>query len=160
LILDVAIPRDFEPRIGDLDQVMLYHIDDLRTQAEQNRLRRQKGIDPALVIIERETAACFAQLLHQRDAGLLLRQLGNHADQIRQRELEALFANRPDLTDGDRKAIAHMAARLQNQLLHHPRAAVRSAVVESHHNHPHPVLDALRQIFGLTDRSPNSLKKI
>ena len=69
LILDIAIPRDFDPRIGDLDQVMLYHVDDLRAQAEQNRLQRQKGIDPALAIIERETAACYAQLRHQHDAG-------------------------------------------------------------------------------------------
>ena len=60
LILDIAIPRDFDPRIGDLDQVTLYHVDDLRAQADQNRLRRQKGVDPALLIIERETAACCA----------------------------------------------------------------------------------------------------
>jgi glutamyl-tRNA reductase len=60
LILDIAIPRDFDPRIGDLDQVMLYNVDDLRAQAEQNRRPRQKGVDPALAIIERETAACYA----------------------------------------------------------------------------------------------------
>ena len=94
LILDIAIPRDFDPRIGDLDQVTLYHVDDLRAQSEQNRLQRQKGIDPALMIIERETADCYAKLRHQHDAGLLLQQLGNHADQIRQRELAALFASR------------------------------------------------------------------
>jgi glutamyl-tRNA reductase len=160
LILDVAIPRDFDPRIGDLDQVTLYHVDDLRAQAEQNRLERQKGIDPALVIIERETAACYAQVRHQRDAGLLLQQLGNHADQIRKRELGALFATRPDLTEADREAIVHMALRLQNQFLHHPRAAVRSAVTQPHHDHPHSVLDFVRHIFGLGDRSQNSLKKI
>ena len=91
LILDIAIPRDFDPRIGDLDQVTLYHVDDLRAQAEQNRLQRQKGIDPALMIIERETADCYAKLRHQHDAGLLLQQLGNHADQIRQRELGYSF---------------------------------------------------------------------
>jgi glutamyl-tRNA reductase len=162
LILDIAIPRDFDPRIGDLDQVTLYHVDDLRAQAEQNKLQRQKGIDPALVIIERETADCYAKLHHQRDAGLLLQQLGNHADQIRQRELGALFASRTNLTEDDREAIAHMTARLQNQLLHHPRAAVRSAVTEPNHDHdqPHPVLGFVRQIFGLGDRSPNSLKNI
>jgi glutamyl-tRNA reductase len=160
LILDIAIPRDFDPQIGNLDQVTLYHVDDLRTQAEQNRLQRQKGVDPALVIIEHETAACYAQLRHQGDAGLLLQQLGNHADQIRQRELGTLFANRPHLSDDDREAITHMTARLQNQLLHHPRAAVRSAIVEPRHdhNHPHPILDFVRQIFGLG--SPSSLKKV
>ena len=134
-------------------------MDDLRAQAEQNRLRRQKGIDPALVIIEQETAACYATLRHQQAAGLLLQQLGNHADQIRQRELTALFASRPDLNEADREAIAHMAMRLQNQFLHHPRAAVRSAVTESHHDHPHPLLTAVRHLFGLGDPPPSSLKK-
>jgi glutamyl-tRNA reductase len=159
LILDIAIPRDFDPQIGNLDQVTLYHVDDLRTQAEQNRIQRQKGIDPALVIIERETSACYAQLRHQRDAGLLLQQLGNHTDQIRHRELGTLFAARPNLSEEDRQAITHMAARLQNQFLHHPRAAVRSAISEPHQDHPHPVLDSLRHMFGLGDRSPTPLKK-
>ena len=162
LILDIAMPRDFDPRIGSLDQVMLYHVDELRAQAEQNRLSRQKGIDPATEIIERETAACYLQLRHQRDVGLLLEQLGNHADQIRQRELSALYSTRPDLTEADREAIAHMATRLQNQFLHHPRVAVRTAVTEPHldHGHPHPVITFVRQIFGLGERSQNSLKKI
>ena len=113
------------------------------------------------MIIERETAACYAALRHQQAAGALLQQLGNHADQIRQRELDALFASRPDLTDADREAIAHMAMRLQNQFLHHPRAAVRSAVTESSHEHPHPLLNAVRHLFGLGDHPPPaSLKKI
>src|SRR5262249_5136542 len=115
LILDIAIPRDFDPRIGDLDQVTLYHVDDLRAQAEQSLRRLPKGIDPALLITERETAACYSLLRHQEAAGTLLQQLGNHADLIRQRELNALFANRPELSDADREAIAHMTTRLQNQ---------------------------------------------
>jgi glutamyl-tRNA reductase len=160
LILDIAIPRDFDPRIGDLDQVMLYHVDDLRAQAEQNRLRRQKGIDPALAIIERETAACYAMLRHQHDAGHLLRELGDSYDAARLRELDKLFASRPHLSEADREAIAHAMLRLQNQFLHHPRAAVRSAAAESHHEHPHPILDAVRHLFGLGERAPNSLKKI
>jgi glutamyl-tRNA reductase len=161
LILDIAIPRDFDPRIGDLDQVTLYDVDDLRAQAEQNRRQRQKGVDPALVIIERETAACYAMLRHQQAAGLLLQQLGNRADQIRERELSALFATRPELSDADREAIAHMAMRLQNQFLHHPRAAVRSAVVEPHDQQIHPLLNAVRHLFGLGEAPPrNTLKKM
>ena len=59
----------------------------------------------------------------------------------------------PHLSDADREAIAHMTMRLQNQFLHHPRAAVRSAVAEPHHDHPHPILDAVRHLFGLGDRA-------
>jgi glutamyl-tRNA reductase len=149
LILDIAIPRDFDPRIGDLDQVTLYHVDDLRAFVEQNREKRQKTIDPALEIIERETAACHALLRHQHDAGHLLEELGNNYDLTRQRELARLFGALPHLSQADRETIAHMTIRLQNQFLHHPRAAVRSAAAEPHHNHPHPILDAVRHLFGL-----------
>jgi glutamyl-tRNA reductase len=152
LILDIAIPRDFDPRIGELDQVTLYHVDDLRAQAEQNLSRRRKGVEPALQIIERETATCYAALRRQQDAGALLRQLGDRADQIRARELEFLFQTHPELSEADREAIAHMASRLQNQFLHHPRAAVRSAATEpAPPDAPHPVLTAVRHLFGLAD---------
>ena len=81
----------------------------------------------------------------------MLRQLGDNADAIRRRELDALFASRPDLSDADREAIAHMVYRLQNQFLHHPRAALRSAASEPAHEHPHPLLNAVRHLFGLAD---------
>jgi glutamyl-tRNA reductase len=152
LILDIAIPRDFDPRIGTLDRVMLYNVDDLQAQAEENRKRRQKHVDPALTIIEAETAACYAALRHQKYAGVVLRQLGDRAEAIRQRELSALYAACPDLTDAQREAVSHMAHRLQNQLLHHPRAALRSAAAEdAPHGHPHPLLNAVRHLFGLAD---------
>jgi glutamyl-tRNA reductase len=159
LILDIAIPRDFDSRIGSLDQVMLYNVDDLRAQAEQNLRQRRKGVDPAMVIIERETQACFAALWHQRHAGQVLRQIGDHADTIRARELEALFASCPDLTPEQRAAIAHLAQRLQNQLLHHPRAALRSAASEPPADeHPHPLLHAVKHLFGLADPAPSAFK--
>src|SRR5262249_59832321 len=83
LILDIAIPRDFAPEVGGLEQVLLYNVDDLRAQAEENRRRRLKGVDPALAIIEREATACFAALRQQRYAGAVLRQLGDSCDAIR-----------------------------------------------------------------------------
>ena len=66
------------------------------------------------------------------------------------------------VADEDRAAITHMATRLQNQFLHHPRAAVRSAVTQTQapNNHPHPILDSVRHLFGLGDRSASALKKI
>jgi len=156
LILDIAVPRDFDPKIGDLDQVTLYNVDDLRAHVDQNLKRRQKGIDPALLIIERETAACYATIQHQEAAGKVLKQLGNRADQIRERELENLFASLSQLSDSDREAIARMASRLQNQFLHHPRAAVRSAVAQADPELPHPLLSAVRDLFGLADGSGKS----
>jgi glutamyl-tRNA reductase len=151
LILDIAIPRDFDPKVGTIDRVMLYNVDDLRAQADENRKLRARGIDPALVIIERETATCYAALRHQLYAGAVLRQLGATADAIRQRELDSLHTACPELSAQQRAAIAHMAQRLQNQFLHHPRAALRSAAAEPPREHPHPLLNAVRHLFGLVD---------
>jgi glutamyl-tRNA reductase len=151
LILDIAIPRDFDPRIGDLEQVMLYNVDDLRTQAEQNLQRRQKGVDPALAIIEAETQRCLADLRHRTHAGLVLRQLGDYADTVRLREQEALFTRHPELTPSQIEDITHTLQRLQNQFLHHPRAAIRTAAVAEATEHPHPLLHALKALFGLNE---------
>ena len=149
LILDIAVPRDFDPRIGGLEQVHLYNVDDLQGQADLNRKGRALGIDAALEIVGRETAGCLAELRHHRHAGALLRQLGDHADRARRRELDRLFAARPDLSEADRLAITHTFSRFQNQLLHHPRAALRSAADEPTADHPHPLLAAVRHLFGL-----------
>ncbi len=176
LILDIAVPRDFDERIGTLDQVWLYNVDDLRAAADENRRQRQKGIDPALSIIEHETAACVALLRHQRSTGVVLRQLGDHAEAIRRRELDALFAARPDLAhDPDaRAAIEHMVSRVQNQMLHRPRTALRSVAstplptlpassphepepAAAHaHAHAHSLVAAVRHLFGLADTSSSS----
>ncbi len=151
LILDIAIPRDFDPEVGTLDRVTLYNVDDLRAQAEENRKRRRKGVDPALAIIDREAAACFAALWHQRHAGAVLRKLGDSWDLIRDREVADLFAAHPEFTEAQRAAIAHRFHRLQNQYLHHPRAAVRSAATDPPAQDPHPLLNAVRHLFGLAD---------
>ena len=151
LILDIAIPRDFDPRIGDIEQVMLYNVDDLRKQADQNRQRRQKGVDPALAIIESETERCLADLRHRTHAGLVLRQLGDYADTVRLREQEALFTRQPGLTQAQKDDIAHAFQRLQNQFLHHPRSAVRTAAAAEATEHPHPLLHALKALFGLNE---------
>ena len=127
LILDLAVPRDFDPRVGALERVTLYNVDDLRAQAEQNLQGRHAQIDDARRIVERESAACLAALRHRRHAGALLRQLGDHADAVLRRELDRLFTAQPDLTDGQRTVIARTMSRLCNQLLHQPRAALCSA---------------------------------
>ena len=57
----------------------------------------------------------------------------------------------PKFTAAEREAIAHMACRVQNQILHRPRAALRSAAAEPAHEHTHPLLNAVRHLFGLAD---------
>ena len=151
LIIDIAVPRNFDPRIGELEQVMLYDLGDLRAQVEQNLSDRRERLEEARSLVEREAAACFAALRYRRDAGALLRQLADRAEAAVRRELDRLFLARPDLTDTQRAAIAQAMSQLPNQLLHHPRSALRTAVATGGAADPHPLLDAARHILGLAD---------
>jgi glutamyl-tRNA reductase len=154
LIVDIAVPRDFDPRIGELAQVMLYDLDNLRGQVERNLADRRERLEKARAMVEREAAACFASLRHRRDAGVLLRQLADRTEAAVRRELDRLFLARPDLTDTQRAAIAQAMSRFLNQFLHHPRSALRAAVDAGDPADPHPLLDAARRVFGLVDAPP------
>jgi glutamyl-tRNA reductase len=153
LIIDIAVPRDFDPRIGELEQVMLYDLGDLRSQVERNLSDRLERLKTARLIVDREADACFAALRYRRDAGALLRQLATRTEAAVCRELDRLFLARPDLTDAQRNAIAHAMSHLPNHLFHHPRSALRAAVAGGDVADPHCLLGAVRRVLGLSDVS-------
>ena len=112
LILDIAIPRDFDPRIGDLDQVMLYHVDDLRAAGRAEPSGAAEGDRPGAGDhrardgrLLRHAAAPARRGPPAPGAGRLVRR------RPRQRELNKLFAALPHLSEADREAIAHMMMR-------------------------------------------------
>lgn len=148
LILDIAVPRDFDPRINALETVNLYSVDDLQAQADANRSERLRAVETASAIVREETAACADAIRHRHLAGSILRQLGDYSDTVRTRELDRLFASRPQLSEEDRKAISQTLHRFQNQLLHHPRTALRSATGSADHS-GRSLVDAVRHLFGL-----------
>ncbi len=156
LILDLAVPRDFDARIAELQQVLLFNVDDLQRQVDRNREARSRQIQPALALIAAETHACGETLLNRDRASELLRQLGANADQVRCRELEKLYSRCPEFTGDQREVIEQFAQRLQNQLLHHPRAALRGSGMrggtadEAVEAPPHSrIVEVFRHIFGL-----------
>jgi glutamyl-tRNA reductase len=161
LILDIAVPRDFDERIGRLEQVLLYNVDDLQLQVRSNLEGRRRGIEPAQALIEQETTACLAALRQRhggQGAGALLRELGLYTDTVRDRELVRLFDLCPDLTEPQRAAITQFARRLQNQYLHHPRTALRQlsgldpaadeALASAPQDDGH-LMEVVRHLFGL-----------
>lgn len=146
-ILDLAVPRDFEPAIGECLGVYLYSIDDLRETCERNRRQRDLELPMALGIIEEETDRFMADLYHQT-TGPIIKRLRENWDQIKKDELRRLFNKLPDLEDRAHDEINRFSDRLVNKLLHPPLESLRD---EARHGIPHHLLEAFKRLFQLKD---------
>jgi glutamyl-tRNA reductase len=152
MILDLAMPRDFDPAIGDLAGVYLYSIDDLRSACERNRREREKEWPKAERIIEEETRR-FMTDLHHRATAPTIRRLKERADEVKAEELARLLnkLGGPDGKGLDPKVRAEITAafdRVVNKLLHPPLESLRD---EAQHGAPHGLLEALKRLFQLKD---------
>ena len=90
-ILDLGVPRDFDPEIRELDdQVFLYGIDDLQAICERNRKARQKEVEKALRIVDEETDLLLGELNH-RATGPIVKRLREQWQKTVQLETDRLF---------------------------------------------------------------------
>jgi len=145
VILDIAVPRDFDPRIHDGDRVCLFNIDDLQRIREQTLASRQKHVGPAEAIVEQE-AARFVKEWTRRRHGPIIAQLTDEFDCKRRAVMSQLMGKlNGRLSDADRQSIEGAFRLLQNQFLHGPISALGDA---SHEGGP-ALLEALRQLFRL-----------
>jgi len=146
-VLDLAVPRDFDPAIGDCLGVYLYAIDDLRQTCERNRRAREKEWPKAEAIIEDETARFVVEMNH-RATGPTIRRLRDRATQLKVEELDRLLAKLAPSDDRTRVEIARSFDRLINKLLHPPLESLRD---DAQSGAPHGLLDALKRLFQLKD---------
>lgn len=148
--IDIAVPRDIDPRVNDINNAYLYDVDDLQGVVNANLKERQKEAQEAEAIIEYE----IGQFQHWM-AGLqvvpTIVALRQHIDGLRQAELDKTFANLKHLSDKDRKAIAAMSSALVNKILHPPTRMLKQAQQEEN---AQPYVDALQQLFGLEIEAP------
>ncbi len=146
-ILDLAIPRDFDPAVGECLGVYLYSIDDLQKACQENLREREKELPTAIRIVEEESKEFMAQLNH-RATGPIIKRLKQGWQQPKDDELRRLFNKLPDLDDKARAEIMQAFDRLINKLLHPPLESLRD---ESRHGIPHSLLESLKRLFQLKD---------
>ncbi len=117
-LVDIAVPRDFDPQCGSLDNVYLYNIDDLQSAVEQNLAARHEEVQSVLAIVDTETRE-FYKDLDGRQASSAIVNLRNHFHDVRGDELER-FAKKHKLSDADVALFEKFSRRLVNKLLHQP----------------------------------------
>ena len=146
-VLDLAVPRDFDARIGDCLGVYLYSVDDLQKTCEENRKQREREWPKAQRIIDLETQRFLTQWNH-RLTGPTIRQLKAGVDEVKQQELQRLLNKLDGLDPQVRNEIEISFDRLVNKLLHPPLESLRDEAEKGTH---HGLLDALRRLFQLSD---------
>jgi glutamyl-tRNA reductase len=146
VILDIAVPRDFDPRIHDGERTCLFNIDDLKRIREQTLADRLKHVGPAEAIVEQEQRrflADWARRLH----GPTIARLTADLEAKRQAIVRQLLAKlNGKFTEADRAYIEGAFRLLQNQFLHGPISALAE---EPHEAGGHTLLEALRKLFRL-----------
>jgi len=116
LIIDIAVPRNFEPAVKDIDEVHLYSIDELTSVVEHNLNGRQEDMAKGMKIVCAK-AAGFMDWFKAREIGPLIGQMKEKFLQISKKELEQFFKN----TEEDvycKETLEAMVTRVVNKLLH------------------------------------------
>ena len=146
VILDIAVPRDFDPDIHDGDSTFVFNIDDLKGVREQTLARRRAHVERAEAIVEQE-ARRFVDDWGRRKNGQLIARLTAEFESRRREVLEPLLGRlNGKLTEKDRRDIEAAFRLYQNKLLHGPITALGEATREG--GGP-ALLEAVRRLFRL-----------
>jgi glutamyl-tRNA reductase len=146
VVFDMAVPRDFDPRLHDGDRVSVFNVDDLTRIADQAAAERRKHVPAAEAIVATEVTR-FVQDWTRRKDGPVIGQLTAEADRLRDAVLLPLLAKLDGkLTPAELEYLEGAFRLFQNKLLHGPIAALQEA---SRTGHSGTLRDALMKLFGL-----------
>jgi glutamyl-tRNA reductase len=146
-VLDLAVPRDFDPEISQYNNVYLYCIDDLQAVCDQNRKAREKEWPKAERIVAEQTTRFLAERNHRVTAPTIQR-LRQQADQLKKVELQRLLNKLGAIDPHAQEEIECSFDRLVNKLLHPPLESLRD---EAKKGSPHSLLQALRHLFQIPE---------
>jgi glutamyl-tRNA reductase len=127
--IDLAVPRDVDPRVGELDNVYLYDVDDLEAFSERNRAERGREAAAAEKIIEKETAQ-FVEWMRSLEVVPTLVALREKFVKVAESETARALAELGPADEKQRKVVERLGESIVNKLLHAPVTQLKRAGVE------------------------------
>ncbi|NBC22847.1 MAG: glutamyl-tRNA reductase [Gammaproteobacteria bacterium] len=142
-IVDIAIPRDVEPEVGELSDVYLYTIDDLTEIIEENVRQRREAAASAETLVD-DGASHFLRECRAHHSRELLKNFRAQAEAVKSAELTRALR---DLNSGaDPEAVLNTLARsITNKLIHQPTVAIREASADGRAD----LLEYLKTLYSL-----------
>ncbi|TMO30796.1 glutamyl-tRNA reductase [Pseudoalteromonas sp. S4492] len=125
LFIDIAVPRDIESQVGELDAAYLYSVDDLQAIVSENIAAREQAAEQAQAIIRSRTDE-FAMWLRSLDSVDLIRHYRNDVQDIKSELVEKALGQLQAGKEAE-KVILELANKLTNRLMHAPTRAIQDA---------------------------------
>ncbi len=146
-LIDIAVPRDIDPAVNEIDNVYLYDLDDLQGVVQANLRERQREAERAEALIDREVSQ-FVSWLSSLEVVPTIVAMRKKVESIREEELRRVFARLPDLTPEEQQAISTLASSIVNKILHDPMTELKrqSALKDGH-----LYVNVLRRLFAIRE---------
>ncbi|KIL53309.1 glutamyl-tRNA reductase [Jeotgalibacillus alimentarius] len=148
-MVDIAVPRDLDPAINELDNVFLYDIDDLEGIVQANLEERKQAAEAIGLMVE-EAIVAFKEWLNMLGVVPVISELREKALAIQAETMESIERKMPSLTDRERKVLNKHTKSIINQLLKDPilQAKELAALPDGDEK-----LELFKQIFNLTQET-------
>ena len=146
LLVDLAVPRDIEPKVESLDGVYLYGVDDLQSVIDENLAqRRQAAVEAEVMVNQLVTELVTQQKVNQ--AGGIISSYREHSDELRQEEL-TFAMQRIAKGEAVEQVMAEFSQRLTNKLTHPTSILLREAAKAEDPAYFEQLKDSLTEIFA------------
>jgi len=146
-LIDIAVPRDIDPRANELDNVYLYDIDDLEKVVAENLSQREGELRQCRELIG-ERVGRFVRDARIMDLAPVIANLTENAHEIRQKELTRTLNKLGDISEKEREEIEYLTNRIVNKLLNSPIEAIRE---EAASGDGYRLTDAAQRLFRLDE---------
>lgn len=146
-LIDIAVPRNIEPSINELDNVFLYDIDDLQRVVDTNLQGRMESAEEAEAIIREEVERMMARM-KTREVVPMIVSLQEQLENLRLSELTRMRGKLGTLTPDQEQAVEALTKGIINKIAHGPISELRrqASQPEGHH-----YIAAIRKVFRLGD---------
>lgn len=151
-VIDIAVPRDVDPRVGNMDNVFVYDVDDLQQVAEENLSVRAREAAEAERIVDEEVES-FLTWRRSLELAPTIIALRKHFGQIADEELSRALPRLSGIRPEDRAVLEAMGRSMVNKLLHEPMTQLKTGAGEPDGAF---LIDAIRRLFDLPDEEPAS----
>jgi glutamyl-tRNA reductase len=143
--IDIAVPRDVEPKVNELGNIYVYDIDDLKGVVEENSSQRRQEAIKAERIIKQEVMN-FEKWVRTLDVVPTIISLKEKLEDIRKRELEKSLSTLDGLTPSQRKSIENLSISITEKIVNDPILVLKGKANRSSMDN---YLDITRKLFNL-----------